>query len=330
MTGAQSEGNGKILVVDDDPQWLQLMEMRLGRRFSLRATRSPLAAQEIMEREGPFAVLVSDLRMPEMDGIALLDWARRNHPDTVRMMISGYADLEAAIKAVNQGHIFRIMTKPSEGAILEQCMEDGLRQYQLVRMEREYHALKRMQEGEEGLVAALARMVEAVNPELAAHQTRVARLAEAMALAMELPEEEALEARLAANVHDIGLAYLSSRVISDPEGLKGMGQDLDKLHPRLGHDVLAPVKFSFPLAQVVRQHHERLDGSGFPDGLRNQQISLKARIIAVADVADRLWTEQGRGAATRELREGMGQRYDPLAVEAALTLIEKKGFTPED
>lgn len=330
MTRAQAEESSMVLMVDDDPQWLHMLEMRLGKKFDLRLANSGAAAQEIMEREGPFAVLVSDLRMPEMDGIALLDWARRTHPDTVRMMISGYADLEAAIKAVNQGHIFRIMSKPIEGAILERCLEDGLRQHQLVRMEREYHALKRMQEGEEGLVAALARMVAAVNPELAAHQARVARLSAALALAMGLPEEEALEARMAASVHDIGKAYLPTALIADAQGLKEMGNDLEKLHPRLGHDVLAPVKFSFPLHQVVKQHHERLDGSGFPDRLRNQQISLKARIIAVADVADRLWAERGKEAAVRELKAGMGQLYDPLAVEAALNLIANKGFTPED
>jgi HD-GYP domain-containing protein (c-di-GMP phosphodiesterase class II) len=185
-----------------------------------------------------------------------------------------------------------------------------------------------MQEGEEGLVMALTRMMEAGNPALAGHQARVARLAEAMALAMGLPEEEATEIRLAASVHDIGLTYLPTQVISDLDSLKEVGGDLERLHPRLGHDVLAPVKFSFPLAQVVKQHHERLDGSGFPEGLRNQQILLKARIVAVADVADRVGTDQGREAATRELKQGLGLLYDPAAVEAALTLMAGPDFGP--
>src|SRR5208283_567097 len=127
----------KILLVDDEPRVVQALQRALRSEFHIEIAGGPEAGLQVLARDGPFAVVVSDLRMPVMDGIQFLSRVKAASPDSIRVMLSGQADLNAAIAAVNEGNIFRFLTKPCPPATLGRVLEAALEQYRLITAERE-------------------------------------------------------------------------------------------------------------------------------------------------------------------------------------------------
>ena len=143
-------------------------------KFSLETAESGPQGLEKIKENGPFAVVVSDFRMPRMDGVSFLEQVALLSPATVRIMLTGAADLQTAIRAINEGNIFRFLTKPCPVELLEKALQDALRQHRLVQTEREYYALKKWNDSLQGLLKALVRLTEAKDPYTAGHQIRVA------------------------------------------------------------------------------------------------------------------------------------------------------------
>lgn len=200
------------------------------------------------------------------------------------------------------------------------------------RAEHEQHA-KILRLSLEQSIQTIADTVDARDPYTAGHQRRVGELAMAIALEMGLPEEQANGIRLAAIIHDLGKIRIPSEILSKPGGLTDIELMLIKTHPQAGYDILKDVKFPWPIADIILQHHERLDGSGYPQGLRGGQILLESRIMAVADVVEAMSTHRpyrpalGIDAALREIERGRGGLYDPAVVDVCLRLFAEKGFT---
>lgn len=325
--------NAKVLIVDDDQSLREALARRLRDKFQILLAESGEEGLRTIDRQGPVAVVVSDLKMPGMDGVAFLDRVGRISPDTVRMILTGNADLEAAIRAVNEGHVFRFITKPSSPEDLERALRDGIKQYQFIQTEREYYFLKKTQESMTGLVSALVRLVDIRDPYTAGHQIRVAQLAATLARELGLAETKVEEIRLAAMIHDIGKIYVPAEFLAKPGKLNSLELDIVKLHAQIGHDILEPISFPFPLPKIVRQHHERLDGSGYPQGLASAEIMPEAKIIAVADVVEAMSSHRpyrpslGLQGALDEIRQGQGRLYQPEVVEACLDLFTNRGWS---
>jgi diguanylate cyclase (GGDEF)-like protein/PAS domain S-box-containing protein len=176
-------------------------------------------------------------------------------------------------------------------------------------------------------VGALAATIDARDPYTAGHQRAVANLA--AAIAAELGQDTfAIEGiHLAATIHDIGKIAIPSEILNRPGRLTDIEMELVKTHSQIGYDILAGVEFPWPVREMVLQHHERLDGSGYPNGLRGEQILLGARIIAVADLVDAMSSHRpyrpavGLDAAIQALESGRGQLFDPVVVDACLRVI---------
>ncbi|MFP4155678.1 MAG: HD domain-containing phosphohydrolase [Halothiobacillaceae bacterium] len=185
-------------------------------------------------------------------------------------------------------------------------------------------------------IEALAATLEVRDPYTAGHQRRTARLAEAIGQKMELPEAQLRGLGIAASIHDIGKVAVPVEILSRPGKLTKAEFEIIKSHPVAGYDILAGIDFPWPVARIVRQHHERLDGSGYPDGLSGEQILLEARILAVADVVEAMASHRPyRPArplqdAIGELRAHRGQLYDPAVVDACLELIAEDHFPLEN
>lgn len=184
----------------------------------------------------------------------------------------------------------------------------------------------------EKTIAALASMVELRSPYTAGHQRRVAILAEAIASEMGLPEDDVQGVLLAASVHDIGDIQVPAEILARPGKLTSIETQLVRQHAQAGYEILKEIDFPWPIAQMVLQHHERLDGSGYPNALKDEQIVLGAKIIAVADVVEAISTHRpyrgalGTDAALAEIISGRGIAFDPLVVDACITLFREKGF----
>jgi putative nucleotidyltransferase with HDIG domain len=188
----------------------------------------------------------------------------------------------------------------------------------------------------DGTVHALAATAETTDPYTAGHQQRVARLAGAIAREMGLSEKQIDGLTVAGTLHDIGKIYVPPSILSRPGKLSEIEFSLIKAHPVVGHDILKTVEFPWPIAEIVMQHQERLDGSGYPRGLRGDDILIEARILCVADVVEAMSSHRpyrpalGIDKALDEITAGRGTQYDPDVVDACLRLFNEKGFIFED
>ncbi|HET7831490.1 MAG TPA: HD domain-containing phosphohydrolase [Gallionella sp.] len=198
--------------------------------------------------------------------------------------------------------------------------------------EREQYA-EQLRTGLEKALEALSALVELRDPYTAGHQRSVAQLAVAIAREMGLPEEQIHGLHLAGIVHDLGKIRIPVEILSKPGILSDMELNLIRTHPQAGYDALKGIEFPWPIANIIWQHHERLDGSGYPRGLKNGDILLEAQILAVADVVVSIKTNRpyrpalGLDAALKEITDNRGKLFNPQVVDACLRLINEKGYT---
>jgi len=182
-------------------------------------------------------------------------------------------------------------------------------------------------------VQTIAATVEMRDPYTAGHQRRVAQLASAIASAMGLPEDTVAGVRFAAILHDVGKITIPAEILAKPIALSDIEKMLVRTHPKSGHDILKDVKFPWPIAEIILQHHERLDGSGYPGGLKGDQILLESRILAVADTVEAMMSHRpyraslGPDAALAQIRKDSGVKLDREACDACLALFEEQRFS---
>lgn len=185
----------------------------------------------------------------------------------------------------------------------------------------------------EGTIEAIAVMSELRDPYTAGHQRMVTVLAVAIAGEIGLPEEQIRALRVAGLLHDVGKVYVPSEILSKPGRLSDLEMNLAKAHAEAGYDIVKTIKFPWPVAQIILQHHERMDGSGYPQGLKGEQIMLEARILAVADVVEAMMAHRpyrpalGVDKALDEISSHKGLLYHGPAVDACILLFREKGFS---
>jgi PAS domain S-box-containing protein len=197
------------------------------------------------------------------------------------------------------------------------------------------YTLEKLRKTLGGIIQAMALTVETRDPYTAGHQRRVSNLARAIADEMGLSEEEIDGIRIAGTIHDVGKINVPAEILSKPGTLSDLEYGLIKAHPQISYDILRTIDFPWPVAQIVLQHHERLDGSGYPQGLSGEEILLEARVLAVADVVEAMASyrpyrpSRGLDKALEEISQNKGVLYDAEVVDACLKLFMEKGFTFE-
>lgn len=229
---------------------------------------------------------------------------------------------------------------PDEIALLEKMAEDlayGVRTLRLQEerdrvLKQNQTQLVQIRDNLDDTVRAIASMVEMRDPYTAGHQLRVAALAMAIANKMGLPEEQVYAVHLAGVLHDLGKIQIPAEILSKPTKLTKTEFLFIKNHPQAGYDILQGIKFPWPIAQMVLQHHERLDGSGYPQGLRGDAILPEARILAVSDVVEAISSHRpyrpalGIECALAEIEKNSGLQYDPAVVAACIEVLRDHGM----
>jgi len=240
---------------------------------------------------------------------------------------------------------FRIISKDSEIKAVEAntimiCKDGIVKEIGILRdvtgrmqaEEERKNSFERLRRALEETVNALASAVEMRDPYTAGHQKRVTELARAIAIEMALPEGQIEGLRLACLIHDIGKIRVPSEILSKPGKLSHVDFGAIEIHPQVGYDILNSVEFPYPVAQIVLQHHERMDGSGYPWQLKGEEILLEARILAVSDVVEAIASHRpyrpalGKNKALEEISRNRGVLYDPKVVDACLKLFKEKSF----
>ena len=193
-------------------------------------------------------------------------------------------------------------------------------------------SLESLRRGLNATINVLVAAVEIRDPYTAGHQKHVANLARAIATEMGIPKEKIEGIRMAGAIHDIGKISVPPEILSKPGSLKDVELAMIKLHSQVGYDILKNIEFPWPVALIVLQHHERMDGSGYPQGLSGEEICLEARIVAVADVVEAMSSHRpyrpalGIDKALEEISQNKGTLYDSEAVDACVRLFAEKEF----
>jgi putative nucleotidyltransferase with HDIG domain len=234
---------------------------------------------------------------------------------------------------------FGILEMPFDTDELRSSIEKALRRNEVEsqkKSEEDFRGgLKRLRKVMEGTIQALSLVVETRDPYTARHQKRVAHLACAIADEMGLPEDQINSVLIAGAIHDIGKIYLPAEILNKPGQLNGSEYSIIMNHPQVGYDILKKVEFPWPVAKIVLQHHERMNGTGYPYGLEGEEIMLEARILAVADAVEAMSFERphrkelGVGKALDEISRERDLAYDIDVVNACLRLFRGRGYVFE-
>ena len=331
-----NEPRSLVLIVDDNATNIDLLVNTLQQEYRLGIAKRGANALEYATKYHPDLILL-DIMMPEMDGYEVCTRLKEN-PDTRSIpliFISGMTETVNKTKGFEMGAVDYI-TKPFHTAEVKARVQTHIALAQMKsRLQSQNALLEKMveqktvelQEMLHGSICSMAMMVEIRDPYTAGHQQRVAQLACAIAKKMGLSPRIIEGIRIAGILHDVGKIRIPVSILNRTGKLLDAEMDILKIHPQISFEILKNIAFPWPCAQMVFQHHERIDGSGYPLGLRGDEILLESRILSVADVTEARSSfrpyrpAQGIETALTELREHRGTLYDADAVDACLDLF---------
>ena len=347
--------NLKILICDDDPQDRKLirtyLRMIAGRDVVTLEAGQTAEIQRAID-VGEFDIVLMDLRMPDKSGADWLKEIVENQLAPV-VILTGYGDEDIVVQTLQQGAVGYLPKRRLSPESLANTIDDAIEKWRGLMLSRgNFDQLERLANVDSvtgelirqkflktlcktigcETMEALATIVEFRDPYTASHQQRVTQLACAIAKVMELPEDTITGLYLAGLIHDIGKVSVPSEILCNPNGLSSDEFNIIKMHPAVGYEVLKGLDLPWPVAQIVYQHHERLDGSGYPLGLSGKDILLEARILAVADVVEAMASHRpyrpslGLDRALSEIVKHKGKLYDPEVTDACLRVFRDLAF----
>ena len=355
--------NHTVLFVDDEANILKALKRLLRHEpFQVLTATSASEALEQLQRFD-IQVVISDQRMPEMSGADFLSRIRERHPETIRMMLTGYTEIDVAVEAINRGEIFRLITKPWNEDELKSSLRQAIDHFQMKQEIKRLNQVSREQnfklqdmnrnledkvrerthqvdqknrdlrKGYIQTIRALAEAIDAKDAYTRGHSERVAVYASRLARELNLDKKMIERVYFSGLLHDVGKIGIPDAIISKPARLTEMEYEEIKRHPEIGAKILEPIEFLSNIAPCVRHHHEWFDGSsrGYPDRLAGNKIPLPSRIILVADTVEAMTSDRPyrKGlpmtVVIDELAKFSGRQFDPTIVDAFMRLLEQEG-----
>lgn len=309
----------KILFVDDEPPVLDGYKRMLHREFEVDTAVGGEQGLAAIHERGPYSVVISDMRMPGMNGAQFLAQLRQTAPDTVRMLLTGYTDLNAAMDAVNEGNIFRFLTKPCEKEVLAKAITTGLVQYRLVRAEKELLENTLM-----GSIKVLTDVLSAASPEAFGRSVRIVRCVRHLVSKFGLPSPWRFEA--AAMLSQLGCVTLDSEVIQAAyigDVLSSEDQVRFAAHPQVARDLLVNIPRLEPIAWMISQQLVKETPQTAPEipGVSAQAIVFGARMLKLAVAFDDL---RMKGASDEDAIAKLHYRRDEFGSELVEALSDLK------
>jgi putative nucleotidyltransferase with HDIG domain len=352
-----------VLFVDDEVNILKALKRLLrSEDMNVLCASRGQEALDLLDKN-PAQVVVSDQRMPEMTGVDFLSHVRERRPDVVRMMLTGYTEMDVAVDAINRGEIYRLITKPWNDDELRATIRQAFdhadlkaeikrlnqvtreQNFRLQDMNRNLEAKVRertkqlaakhqeLRNAYVQTIGALAEAVDAKDTYTRGHSERVGVYASKIAREMSFPKEFIERVYIAGLLHDVGKIGVRDAVIVKPDRLTPEEYDEIKAHPEIGARILEPVDFLADVVPCVRHHHEWFDGSdrGYPSQLRGDRIPLPSRVILVADTVEAMTSDRPYRkalpleAVQAELLKYSGSQFDPVCAEAFLRILDREG-----
>lgn len=344
----------KILIADDEPQVREvLFRFLTSQDYKCTTAKDGNDVMRKMNAE-PFDLVLLDISMPGKSGTEVLKELQVKYPDTAVIMVTAIADVNIAIDSMKNG-AYDYLIKPIDLNMLLVSVERALDRRRLLLENREYqlHLESKIKEQAArihhsflGAITALVQALEAKDPHTRGHSDMVAEIAVAIAQELGIPQEKVEKIRLAALLHDIGKIGIKESVLNKQGSLTEEEYEHIKLHCTLGRQILQPIIDDDEILDMVVHHHERYDGTGYPEGLSATQLSREAMVVATADAYANTLTQSAMilSAADAysamhssrpyrqalplqtiktELENGKGRQFDPVVVDALLRVLEK-------
>ncbi len=310
-----------ILFVDDSKLVLEVArDLFRTQGFEILTAENAKEALELFQHH-EIAVVVSDNRMPGMSGLEFLSKLKDIAPETVKILMTGHADLASALEAINKSGVYRFMVKPWTNEDMFDAVKEGMLHHNRLNSLRKEH---------EDVLCSLAQAIELKDPSTRGHCDRVAIFALLIADVLHLSKHMKREIKYGSWLHDCGKIGISEAILNGSQQLSNEEFITMQQHAGWGADVAAKANLSQTVRNIIYYHHEKYDGSGYPTGLAGSKIPLEARIVAVADVYDALITDRPyRKKHTPEetvkiLRSMKGSALDPELIDLFLSLISSE------
>jgi len=314
-----------ILVVDDEIDNLQLFMRTFRKKYEVFVANSGYEALEIL-KNNQIDLVISDHKMPEMDGVELLRRVLEVNPDTVRILLTAYTDAESLISAINTAKIYRYVRKPWSINDLTSIVESALEVYQL-NIDNQELAVD-LKELFSGTITAITAALDAKDSFTFGRSKRVTYYSLETGKHIGLSDSSLSELELAGLVHDIGMVGIPESILNKEGPLTPEEYDNIKQHVVYGVKILEEIKQLESVIEIVKQHHERYDGKGYPFGIKEDDIHVGAKIIAVADAYDSMTSDRAyrkglsHEQAISELKRSSGTQFDPYVLDAFIEIID--------
>jgi putative nucleotidyltransferase with HDIG domain len=353
----------KILVVDDMEEGLYMVETILkGSGYEVITAKDGLEALNKLKEES-IDIIISDILMPKMDGFQLCRECKKDESLKKIPFIfytATYTDKKDEEFALSLG-AEKFIRKPTELKVFLNILKEVIKKHKkgvlvtpqkpikeeeiylteyskrlIQKLEKKVLDLEKSEKQckhlFEDVILTMGKITEIKDPYTAGHQQRISKLAVIIAKELNLPQDMIEGIRIAALLHDLGKICIPTDTLNRPTKLSEIEYSLIKDHPQAGYDILKSIDFSYPIVKIILQHHERLNGSGYPQGLKGEEILLEAKIIGVADVVGAMSSDRPYRLAhsieevLEEISKNKGILYDPEVVDACLKLFKEKGF----
>ena len=330
-----SQGPIRLLLVEDNPADARLVQLSLAEvgGFHLDCVATLKEAIAHLSAHPTEAVLL-DLSLPDSTGIGTITAMRAAAPDLPVIVFTGLDDEGLGRTALQFGCQDYLVKGQGDGHLIRRTVTYSIER-KAVEDERRA-AAERLKKILVQTVNAVSLTLEMRDPYTAGHQRRVAQLAAAIGARLGLGPDRLEGLHTGALIHDIGKINVPAEFLSRPGTLSADAMAIIRSHPGVGLEIVKDIEFPWPIAQMIAQHHERIDGSGYPLGLKGEDIILEARIVAVADVVEAMASHRpyrpslGVEAALAEIRDGAGVRFDARVVDACIALFRENGITALD
>ena len=326
-----------VMVIDDDDSVLKTTTLILEEEgYQIEAFSTGKEAIDIFNKD--IHAVVLDINMPDMTGLQVFKEIKSINPYVPIIFHTGTAAMRDERRDLRRQFRPHAYVQKGDPEQLMDTVVSAVESYRIIvrnvkLSESLYKELKKstdkIKTNIEGTIHAMAMTVEMRDPYTAGHQRQVADLASAIAVKMGIPREQRDSIHLAGTIHDIGKMQVPTEILSKCGKLTALEFDMIKTHSQAGYDILKTIEFQWPIAEFVLQHHERMDGSGYPSGLKGESILIEARILSVADVVDAIVPHRpyrpalGIEKAQEEIFDNRGIVYDSDVVDACLSIISE-------
>ncbi|MEI8129651.1 MAG: HD domain-containing phosphohydrolase [bacterium] len=333
-----SPNNGKkhtILAIDDEENNLLLLQRTLRNKYTILLASSGEEALEIINQRGKdISLIVSDQKMPFMEGTEFFRKISGNYPHIVKILLTGHSNIDILVESINECHLFQYVLKPFEPEQLCLIVESGIKKYEL--STSKINILQDLSELFYKTIKSIANALDAKDKYTHGHSLRVTLYSLALAKALNLNDELLEEIETTGLLHDIGKIAIPERILLKPGKLTEEEYEIIKTHPELGTKLVCGIDKLKLISNWLKHHHERYDGKGYPEGLAGEDIPILSRIIAIADTYDAMTSSRAyRSAllhqdAIDEIKRCSGTQFDSELVKLFVSISDEIELIKQD